>query len=253
LAVPSLLIATLAASTQTQPRIIQEGVGWERVTVGANANALIDVLGFPDQHSRGRMMTWDKAGLNCLLNDKNEAIELRFEKRFVVFTPQGAPHKPLGGLDDLKPQLPFIDRSNSHRDELIVDLGLKLSRHHLLFATVTYPDDKCLGSEFLEPKIVEGAKRARSLMIIVKPSLTGDEPLDVLQYAASNEPFPQPRLKASESRGHLPPAGALVFLARSASLILLSTGKSCSSSWQAASISSPVTRLNGIAMVNGRV
>ena len=85
----SLLIATFPASAQTQPRVIQEGVGWERVTVGANANALIDVLGFPDKHSRGRMMTWEKAGLNCLLNDKNEAVELRFEKRFKGATADG--------------------------------------------------------------------------------------------------------------------------------------------------------------------
>jgi hypothetical protein len=35
------------------------------------------------------MMTWDKAGLNCLLNDKNEAIELRFEKRFKGVTAGG--------------------------------------------------------------------------------------------------------------------------------------------------------------------
>ena len=80
--VASLLIVTMGASAQTQQRVIQEGVGWERFTVSANANALIDLLGFPDKHSSGRMMKWDKAGLDCLLNDKNEAIELRFEKRF---------------------------------------------------------------------------------------------------------------------------------------------------------------------------
>ena len=85
----SLLFTTLAASAQTQQRMIQEGVGWERFTVGANANALIDALGFPDGHSSGRMMKWDKAGLNCLLNDKNEAIELRFEKRFKGATAGG--------------------------------------------------------------------------------------------------------------------------------------------------------------------
>ena len=35
------------------------------------------------------MMKWDKAGLNCLLNDKNEAIELRFEKGFKGATAGG--------------------------------------------------------------------------------------------------------------------------------------------------------------------
>jgi hypothetical protein len=89
LALASLLITTPAASAQTQQRMIQEGVGWERFTVGANANALIDVLGFPDKHSRGRLMKWDNAGLNCLLNEKNEAIELRFEKRFKGATAGG--------------------------------------------------------------------------------------------------------------------------------------------------------------------
>jgi len=85
----SLLVTTLATSAQTPQRVIQEGVGWEHFTVGTNANALIDVLGFPDEHSLGRMMKWDKAGLNCLLNDKNEAIELRFEKRFKGATADG--------------------------------------------------------------------------------------------------------------------------------------------------------------------
>ena len=87
--VASLLIVTTGASAQTQPRIIQEGVGWERFTVGSNANALIDLLGFPDKQSRGRMMNWDKKGLNCLLNEKNEVIELRFEKRFKGATAGG--------------------------------------------------------------------------------------------------------------------------------------------------------------------
>ena len=89
LAMASLLVTTLATSAQTPQRVIQEGVGWEHFTVGTNANALIDVLGFPDEHSLGRMMKWDKAGLNCLLNDKNEAIELRFEKRFKGATADG--------------------------------------------------------------------------------------------------------------------------------------------------------------------
>ena len=83
---PSAIPVSAQAAAQ---RIIQEGVGWDRFTVGANANAVIDVLGFPDKHSQGRMMKWDKAGLNCLLNDRNEAIELRFEKRFKGATASG--------------------------------------------------------------------------------------------------------------------------------------------------------------------
>jgi hypothetical protein len=80
---------TCPASAQNTQRMIKEGVGWEHFTVGTSANSLIDVLGFPDKHSRGRMMRWDKVGLNCLLNDKDEAIELRFEKRFKGVTESG--------------------------------------------------------------------------------------------------------------------------------------------------------------------
>jgi hypothetical protein len=81
--------ATCPAFSQNPQRIIREGVGWERFVVGASANSVIDVLGFPDKHSNGRMMRWDKVGVNCLLNDKDEVIELRFEKRFKGVTESG--------------------------------------------------------------------------------------------------------------------------------------------------------------------
>jgi len=42
-----------------------------------------------DKSSYGRLMRWDKVGLNCLLNDKDEAIELRFEKHFKGVTGSG--------------------------------------------------------------------------------------------------------------------------------------------------------------------
>jgi hypothetical protein len=81
--------ATCQATAQNSQRTIKEGVGWEHFTVGASANSLIGVLGFPDKHSTGPMLRWDKAGLNCLLNGKDEAIELRFEKRFKGVTESG--------------------------------------------------------------------------------------------------------------------------------------------------------------------
>jgi len=84
-----MCMATYPASGQTTQHMIKEGVGWEGFTLGAGANSLIDLLGFPDKHSRGRMMRWDKLGLNCLLNNKDEAIELRFEKRFRGVTESG--------------------------------------------------------------------------------------------------------------------------------------------------------------------
>ena len=49
---------------------------------GRQHHSLIDAFGFPDKSSNGRLMRWDRVGLNCLLNDKDEAIELRFERRF---------------------------------------------------------------------------------------------------------------------------------------------------------------------------
>lgn len=77
------------ASAQRTQQTIQEGVGWDRFIVGASMNSLIDALGFPDKSSYGRLMRWDKVGLNCLLNDKDEAIELRFEKHFKGVTGSG--------------------------------------------------------------------------------------------------------------------------------------------------------------------
>ncbi len=77
------------ASAQRTQQTIQEGVGWDRFIVGASMNSLIDALGFPDKSSYGRLMRWDKVGLNCLLNDKDEAIELRFEKHFTGVTGSG--------------------------------------------------------------------------------------------------------------------------------------------------------------------
>ena len=77
------------AATQKTPQTIQEGLGWDRFIVGASMNSLVDALSFPDKSSFGRWMRWDKAGLHCLLNDKNEAVELRFEKRFKGVTGSG--------------------------------------------------------------------------------------------------------------------------------------------------------------------
>jgi hypothetical protein len=87
----ALLVCSAAgrASAQKTRPIIQEGVGWDRFTMGASMKSLVSLLGFPDKSSSGRMMRWDKAGLNCLMSDKDEAIELRFEKRFKGVTASG--------------------------------------------------------------------------------------------------------------------------------------------------------------------
>jgi hypothetical protein len=82
------------------------------------------------------------------------------------------PPAPLfGTADDLRPV--------RHRK------GPSLGRRHVTAARVIYPD---------EGQLAGGAgsgRRAQSLLIVVKPTLTGDEPLDVLQYAASHPTFPQ--------------------------------------------------------------
>jgi hypothetical protein len=62
--------------------------------------------------------------------------------------------------------------------------GPAFGSHHVIAAQVIYPDAGHL-------EIAESPAPAHSLLIIVKPSLTGDEPLDVLQYAASHPTFPQ--------------------------------------------------------------
>ena len=92
--VPAILLSLLSMTgvrltAANSPHVIKEGVGWDRFLVGDNANHLMDVLGSPDKHSQGRMMKWSKAGLNCLLDDRGQAIELRFEKRFHGATESG--------------------------------------------------------------------------------------------------------------------------------------------------------------------
>jgi hypothetical protein len=84
-----LSLTAVPVSTASAPHVIKEGVGWDRFSVGENANHLMDALGTPDKHSQGRMMKWSKAGLNCLLDDKNQAMELRFEKKFHGATESG--------------------------------------------------------------------------------------------------------------------------------------------------------------------
>ena len=89
LAIMMVLAEAASLGRANPPRVIKEGVGWQGFSVGENANRLMDVFGAPDKHSTGRMMKWTKAGIDCLLNDRNEAMELRFEKRFKGVTESG--------------------------------------------------------------------------------------------------------------------------------------------------------------------
>jgi hypothetical protein len=86
----------------------------------------------------------------------------------------------VGDFADLKRRLP---EERAKQEMPKVDLGMPLSRRHLMLARIDYPDQQQIGSPSNQ-----GA--AHSLVLVIKPSLTGDEPLDVLQYAASHPAFP---------------------------------------------------------------
>jgi hypothetical protein len=70
-------------------RIIKEGVGWREFTVGANIPTLEQALGLPDYPLQSPMLAWRKHGINCLLDNRGEAMELRFNKEFRGVTQAG--------------------------------------------------------------------------------------------------------------------------------------------------------------------
>jgi hypothetical protein len=90
-----------------------------------------------------------------------------------------------GHFQDLVPKTPHGDSGHAERQPKI-DLGIRVSASHLLLARVDYPDGEQLGPGFSSK---DG--KAHSLLVIMKPTLTGDEALDVLQYAATHPTFPQ--------------------------------------------------------------
>jgi hypothetical protein len=80
---------------------------------------------------------------------------------------EGSAHAMIGSLERVK------------RDKEAGPSGVPLSRCHAAVARVTYP------AEAGHPN------RATSTILLLKPSLTGDEPLDVLNYAKEHPTFPQ--------------------------------------------------------------
>jgi hypothetical protein len=70
-------------------RIIKEGVGWGEFTVGANMPALEQALGLPDHPLQSPVLAWRKQGVDCLLDNRGEAMELRFNKEFRGVTQAG--------------------------------------------------------------------------------------------------------------------------------------------------------------------
>ncbi len=95
------------------------------------------------------------------------------------------PERPLfGSIADLRPEKPEKGAATADPAPSI-NLGIPLSRRHLLLGRVVYAAANGFAGD--EPQ----TGRAESLLVVVKPSLTGDEPLDVLQYAAAHPTFPQ--------------------------------------------------------------
>jgi hypothetical protein len=70
-------------------RIIKEGVGWGQFTLGANMPALEQALGLPDDPSQSPILAWRTLGINCLVDNRGDAMELRFNKEFRGVTQAG--------------------------------------------------------------------------------------------------------------------------------------------------------------------
>ena len=75
-------------------------------------------------------------------------------------------HGAIGVLDDFR---------TAEDGQLAAGLARGFARAHALLAHVYY----------------EGAEEPESVMLFIKPTLTGDEPLDVLQYRQQHRAFPQ--------------------------------------------------------------
>jgi len=77
-----------AKSAVDPGHIIKEGVGWGEFTVGANVPSLVRALGAPDDLSQAPI-AWRRLGIDCLLDSRGEAMELRFNKDFRGVTQAG--------------------------------------------------------------------------------------------------------------------------------------------------------------------
>jgi len=87
-----------------------------------------------------------------------------------------------GEISDLRPKKPKRTAGSDRTPPPPADLGARLARAHVAVALVDYNDPEAAD---------EYGRAPLSVILIVKPTLTGDEPLDVLQYAAAHQTFPQ--------------------------------------------------------------
>ena len=93
--------------------------------------------------------------------------EIRFLSRSDIETiVEPSLHGAIGVLDDFR---------NAEDGQLVAGLARGFARAHALLAHVYY----------------EGATEPGSVILFIKPTLTGDEPLDVLEYRQQHRTFPQ--------------------------------------------------------------
>jgi hypothetical protein len=93
--------------------------------------------------------------------------DIRFLERSDIETlVDPALHPVIGVLDDFRTAV---------EGEIVAGLAQGFSRAHAMLARVYY----------------EGAQDPASLILFIKPSVTGDEPLDILQYRQRRRAFPQ--------------------------------------------------------------
>ncbi len=77
------LLATSAELFGDEKHQIESGIGWKGFRVGATRSDLINSLGQPDADSTDRYLKWNKdRKINCLIDDKRGAFELRFNVGF---------------------------------------------------------------------------------------------------------------------------------------------------------------------------
>jgi hypothetical protein len=81
--------------------------------------------------------------------------------------------KLLGPLDDLRPRQPAERLARNAMPGTAPSDGQGFSRKHCAVAKIDYPGD------------------AEGLLLVLKPTLTGDEPADLIEYRSSHSTFPQ--------------------------------------------------------------
>jgi hypothetical protein len=83
------LTAVPASTWIADGRVIVEGHGWNGFKLGATCAELIQDLGQPDNAPDNRWMKWERAHVDCLVDEARGAFELRFDEGFPGLTVAG--------------------------------------------------------------------------------------------------------------------------------------------------------------------